>query len=161
MFLSKGAEENRTLAKHDGIDTLDFSGLNNALFHRRYNYICWLINQQSISLFSHIPGSRLLNNMINFLSTADAFGCKIVSNSDTTYTCTPDNSSPLYEVHVLAVYDIVNRRPPKAGDANVNIISDRKSNRSVVLVLVNYEPVNWILNISADITINEVILVSI
>ncbi|CAB4024302.1 myosin light chain kinase, smooth muscle-like [Paramuricea clavata] len=90
----------------------------------------------------------------------DAYGCKIFSNSDTTYTCTPENSSPLYEVHVLAVYEVINRRPPRAGNARVNIISRGKCNRPIVLVLASYEPVNWILNIPSDITISKVILVS-
>ncbi|CAB4002788.1 myosin light chain kinase, smooth muscle-like, partial [Paramuricea clavata] len=90
----------------------------------------------------------------------DAYGCKIVSNSDTTYTCTPDYSSPLYEVHVLSVYEVINRRPPRAGNARVNFISRGKSNRPIVLVLVSYEAVNWILNIPSNITISKVILVS-
>jgi hypothetical protein len=95
-----------------------------------------------------------------FLPLADAYGCKIVANSDTTFTCTPENSSSKYEVHVLAVYEVINRRPPTAGDSNVNIISGGKSNRPIILVLVSYEPVNWVLNIPPDIIIDKVILVS-
>ncbi|KAJ7361912.1 hypothetical protein OS493_014558 [Desmophyllum pertusum] len=105
----------------------------------------------------------------------DAYGCKIVMNSDaalakpqynqqyrTNYSCTPVSSSTQYEVHVLGVYEaeVIHRRPPVASDATVNIVSQRKSNRPIILVLGNYEPVNWILNIPAGITITKVILVA-
>ena len=72
----------------------------------------------------------------------------------------PDSSSRQYEVHVLSVYEVINRRPPKAGDAIVNIISRGKSDRPIILVLGSYEPVNWILNLPANVTISKVILVS-
>ena len=107
-----------------------------------------------------------------FLSSADAYGCKIEVNSATalakaahknrqrpTYSCTPDSSSTQYEVHVLSVYEVINRRPPTAGNANVNIVSRGKSNRPIVLVLGSYEPVNWIL-LPVGISISKVILVS-
>ncbi|CAH3130343.1 unnamed protein product [Porites lobata] len=104
----------------------------------------------------------------------DAYGCRIEVNSDTalakpnnqqqqgysTYSCTPSSSSTQYEVHVLAVYEVINRRPPTAGNANVNIASRGQSNRPIVLVLGSYEPVNWILNLPAGISISKVILVS-
>ena len=105
------------------------------------------------------PGCWLLN-IILFLILTDAYGCKIVSNSDTTYTCSPDNSSSQYKVHVLAVYEVTSRRPSTADKAKISIISGGKCNRPIVLVLVSYEPVNWILNIPSDITICKVILVS-
>ena len=109
-----------------------------------------------------------------FISSADAYGCKIEVNSatalakaahknrqrPTTYSCTPDSSSTQYEVHVLSVYEVINRRPPTAGNANVNIVSRGKSNRPIVLVLGSYEPVNWILHLPVGISINKVILVS-
>ena len=107
------------------------------------------------------------------ISLADAYGCKIAVNADTslakplynnqpqkTYSCAPGNSSNQYEVHVLSVYEVINRRPPTAGDATVNIISREKSDRQIILVLGSYEPVNWILNTGAGITISKVILVS-
>ena len=109
-----------------------------------------------------------------FISSADAYGCKIEVNSATalakpnnqqqqgysTYSCTPSSSSTQYEVHVLSVYEVINRRPPIAGNANVNIVSRGKSNRPIVLVLGSYEPVNWILNLPAGISISKTILVS-
>ena len=108
------------------------------------------------------------------ISLANAYGCKILANSDKAfakpqynkqparkiYSCTPGNSSSQYEVHVLSVYEVINRRPPSAGDATVNIVSRGRSERPVILVLGSYEPVNWILNLSANITISKVILVS-
>ncbi|XP_068699322.1 uncharacterized protein [Montipora foliosa] len=103
----------------------------------------------------------------------DAYGCRIEVNSNkslakpqynqqpqTIYSCTPASSSAQYEVHVLAVYEVIHRRPPTAGDATVNIVSRGKSNRSIILVLVSYEPVHWILNLPANITISKVILVA-
>lgn len=112
----------------------------------------------------------------NFLLTlADAYGCKIVVNADTAlakpqnnkqkpqtiYSCTPGSSSTQYEVHVLSVYEgSSHTRPPTAGDTPVNIVSRARSDRPIVLVLGSYEPVKWILNIPANITISKVILVS-
>ena len=109
-----------------------------------------------------------------FISSADAYGCKIEVNSATalakaeyknhrqrpTYSCTPASSSTQYEVHILTVYEVINRRPPTAGNAIVNIVSSGKSNRPIVLVLGSYEPVNWILKLPAGISISKVILVS-
>ena len=108
------------------------------------------------------------------LYLADGYGCKIVENNDaalakpqfnnqqprTIYSCTPASSSTQYEVHVFSVYE-GNRhtRPPSAGDTNVNILSGDQSGRPIVLVFASYEPVNWILNISANITISKIILV--
>ena len=109
------------------------------------------------------------------MSSADTKGCKISVDAATslgkpqynnqprqpTYSCTPDSSSSsLYEVHVLSVYEVINRRPPTAGDATVNIFSGRRPDRPLVLVLASYEPVNWILKVPSDVTISRVILVS-
>ena len=58
------------------------------------------------------------------------------------------------------MYEVINRRPPTAGNANVNIVSRGKSNRPIVLVLASYEPVNWILHLPVGISISKVILVS-
>ena len=109
-----------------------------------------------------------------FISSADAYGCKIEVNSatalakaahknrqrPTTYSCTPESSSTQYEVHVLSVYEVINRRPPTAGNANVNIVSRGKSKRPIVLVLASSEPVNWILHLPAGISISKIVLVS-
>ena len=110
-----------------------------------------------------------------FLSLADAFGCRIEVYSNTAlgkpqynnlpprqiYSCTPGSSSPQYEVHVLSVYQVINTRPPSAGDAAVNIVRVGQSGRPIVLVFASYQPVNWILNLPAGITISKVLLVSI
>ena len=64
-------------------------------------------------------------------------------------------------MHVLSVYQVINTRPPSAGDAAVNIVSGGQSGRPIVLVFASYEPVNWILHLPAGITISKVILVSI
>lgn len=78
----------------------------------------------------------------------------------TIYSCTPADSSPQYEVHVLSVYEVINRRPPSAGDVTVNVVNRGKSDRRIILVLGSYEPVNWILNLPPRIIISKVILVS-
>ena len=79
----------------------------------------------------------------------------------TTYSCTPDSSSTQYEVHILSVYEAeaIHRLPPVGENANVNIVSRGQSKRPIVLVLASYEPVNWILNLPAGISISKVILV--
>ena len=111
---------------------------------------------------------------LTFISSADTKGCKISVDAATslgkpqynnqprqpTYSCTPgSSSSSQYEVHVLSVYEVINRRPPTAGDATVNIFSGGRPDRPLVLVLVSYEPVNWILKLPSDVTISRVILV--
>ena len=113
--------------------------------------------------------------VLTFISPADTKGCKISVDAATslgkpqynnqpqqpTYSCTPGSSnSSQYEVHVLSVYEVINRRPPTAGDATVNIFSGGRSDRPLVLVLASYEPVNWILKLPSDVTISRVILVS-
>ena len=60
----------------------------------------------------------------------------------------------------MTVYEVINRRPPTAGNAIVNFVSSGKSSRPIVLVLGSYEPVNWILKLPAGISISKVILVS-
>ena len=109
--------------------------------------------------------------------SANAYGCRIQVNTETAlakpsynnrqpqtiYSCTPAVSSPQYEIHVLSVYEpeVINRRPPSAGDVTVNVVSrGRRSDRLIILVLGSYEPVNWILNLPAGVTISKVILVS-
>ena len=59
----------------------------------------------------------------------------------------------------VSVYEVISRRPPTAGDATVNIFSGGRPDRPLVLVLVSYEPVNWILKLPSDVTISRVILV--
>ena len=117
--------------------------------------------------------SLMLKSNFLYLS-ANAYGCRIEVNTgaalakprfnsqplQTIYSCTPANSSPQYEVHVLSVFEVINRRPPSAGDVTVNVVSRGKSDRLIILVLGSYEPVNWILSLSAGITISKVIAVS-
>ena len=113
--------------------------------------------------------------VLTFISSADTKECKVSVDAATslgkpqynnqprqpTYSCTPgSSSSSQYEVHVLSVYEVINRRPPTAGDATVNIFSGRRPDRPLVLVLASYEPVNWILKVPSDVTISRVILVS-
>lgn len=98
----------------------------------------------------------------------DAYGCKIEVNADTAlakprynsghaiYSCTPGNSSTQYEVHVLAMHET----PGRTGHATVNIISHGKSNRSIVLVLGSYQPVNWILSLPSNVSISKVVLIA-
>ena len=50
--------------------------------------------------------------------------------------------------------------PGRTGHATVNIISHGKSNRSIVLVLGSYQPVNWILSLPSNVSISKVVLVS-
>ena len=117
----------------------------------------------------------IINAKSNFLYlSANAYGCRIELNTgaalakprfnsqppQTIYSCTPANSSPQYEVHVLSVFEVINRRPPSAGDVTVNVVSRGRSDRLIILVLGSYEPVNWILSLSAGITISKVIVVS-
>ncbi len=128
------------------------------------------LNQaQPPSLTLHLQLIDPHSSTVNFLiSLADAYGCKIVLNADTAlgkpqnnnqqpqtiYSCTPGSSSTQYEIHVLSVYEgSSHTRPPTAGDTPVNIVGN--SNRPIILVLGSYEPVHWILNLQAGVTINH------
>lgn len=80
--------------------------------------------------------------------------------AQTVYSCTPRNSSPQYEVHVLSVYEVSNTRPPSPADATVNVVGRGSSDRPIIIVLGSYQPVHWTLNLPADLIISIVILVS-
>ena len=78
------------------------------------------------------------------------------------YSCTPGSSSKLYEVHVLSQASVpgIKHIPPVPKNVTVKIISLGKSIRPIVLVLgCNFDVVNWILDLPADITVSKVILV--
>ena len=137
----------------------------------KIEFLCFSMFCRDLSKISTCIAVLFFFNM----SPADTKGCKISVDAATslgkpqynnqprqpTYSCTPgSSSSSQYEVHVLSVYEVINRRPPTAGDATVNIFSGGRSDRPLVLVLASYEPVNWILKLSSDVTISRVILVS-
>lgn len=83
-------------------------------------------------------------------------------NTTRTYSCT-GNSACYYDVHVLSCYEA---RPDHGfgyhptGQSVVDISATGLSSRPIVLVLVSYEPVEWILNVPNQIAINTVIVVS-
>lgn len=82
------------------------------------------------------------------------------SQSLTTYSCL-GNLGRTSDVHMLSVYEgNVHDRPPRPGTMNVLIPPSSATTRPVVLVLANYEPVNWVLDIPPSLTIEKVILIS-
>ena len=139
-----------------------------------YFSVKYAIQSNDCDVFVNKQSIYHLVFVLTFISSADTKGCKISVDAATslgkpqynnqprqpTYSCTPgSSSSSQYEVHVLSVYEVINRRPPTAGDATVNIFSGGRPDRPLVLVLVSYEPVNWILKLPSDVTISRVILV--
>ena len=139
-----------------------------------YFSVKYAIQSNDCDVFVNKQSIYHLVFVLTFISSADTKGCKISVDAATslgkpqynnqprqpTYSCTPGSSSSnQYEVHVLSVYEVINRRPPTAGDATVNIFSGGRPDRPLVLVLVSYEPVNWILKLPSDVTISRVILV--
>ena len=139
-----------------------------------YFSVKYAIQSNDCDIFVNKQSIYHLVFVLTFISSADTKGCKISVDAATslgkpqynnqprqpTYSCTPgSSSSSQYEVHVLSVYEVINGRPPTAGDATVNIFSGGKPDRPLVLVLVSYEPVNWILKLPSDVTISRVILV--
>ena len=140
-----------------------------------YFSVKYAIQSNDCDIFVNKQSIYHLVFVLTFISSADTKGCKISVDAATslgkpqynnqprqpTYSCTPGSSSSnQYEVHVLSVYEVINGRPPTAGDATVNIFSGGRSDRPLVLVLASYEPVNWILKLPSDVTISRVILVS-
>ena len=139
-----------------------------------YFSVKYAIQSNDCDVFVNKQSIYHLVFVLTFISSADTKGCKISVDAATslgkpqynnqprqpTYSCTPSSSSSnQYEVHVLSVYEVINRRPPTAADATVNIFSGGRPDRPLVLVLVSYEPVNWILKLPSDVTISRVILV--
>ena len=139
-----------------------------------YFSVKYAIQSNDCDIFVNKQSIYHLVFVLTFISSADTKGCKISVDAATslgkpqynnqprqpTYSCTPgSSSSSQYEVHVLSVYEVINGRPPTAGDATVNIFSGGRPDRPLVLVLVSYEPVNWILKLPSDVTISRVILV--
>ena len=139
-----------------------------------YFSVKYAIQSNDCDIFVNKQSIYHLVFVLTFISSADTKGCKISVDAATslgkpqynnqprqpTYSCTPGSSSSnQYEVHVLSVYEVINGRPPTAGDATVNIFSGGRPDRPLVLVLVSYEPVNWILKLPSDVTISRVILV--
>ena len=139
-----------------------------------YFSVKYAIQSNDCDIFVNKQSIYHLVFVLTFISSADTKGCKISVDAATslgkpqynnqprqpTYSCTPGSSSSnQYEVHVLSVYEVINGRPPTAGDATVNIVSGGRPDRPLVLVLVSYEPVNWILKLPSDVTISRVILV--
>ena len=139
-----------------------------------YFSVKYAIQSNDCDIFVNKQSIYHLVFVLTFISSADTKGCKISVDAATslgkpqynnqprqpTYSCTPGSSSSnQYEVHVLSVYEVINGRPPTAGDATVNIFSGGRSDRPLVLVLASYEPVNWILKLPSDVTISRVILV--
>ena len=139
-----------------------------------YFSVKYAIQSNDCDIFVNKQSIYHLVFVLTFISSADKKGCKISVDAATslgkpqynnqprqpTYSCTPgSSSSSQYEVHVLSVYEVINGRPPTAGDATVNIFSGGRPDRPLVLVLVSNEPVNWILKLPSDVTISRVILV--
>lgn len=138
--------------------------------------ICkWCTTFPSFYIFIRVSLIYVLDASIALFSfLADAYECGIVENAvkplakprynrqptQTIYSCNPPFSSPDYEVHVLSVYEVINTRPPSAGNATVKIVIRARLNRPIILVLGSYEPVNWILSLPPRIIISKVILVS-
>lgn len=67
------------------------------------------------------------------------------------------------DVHVLGVNEVYGQRhtsPPTAAAMNVSISSSSSLTRPIILVLTNYEPVNWILDVQPHLNIRKVILIA-
>ena len=89
------------------------------------------------------------------------------SVSQTTYSCV--NSSGVncgnYDLHVLSTFkgngDIISWSDVlSTGDINVVISVSGTGNRSLILVLLNHYPLNWILDIPNGVVIEKILLVS-
>ena len=139
-------------------------------------------------LKSRVYGIIITNHFIHQVTlicfhAATYKGCHIQQNAtdavsrpmfgsvlQTTYSCvnTSADKNCNYDVHVLSAHqgngDSINWNTVLGtGDINVDISYNGKevSNKSLVLVLLSHYPMNWILNVPTNVTIDKVLLVSI
>ena len=81
------------------------------------------------------------------------------SGEEDVYSCVGGRGNSA-DVHVLGVYEgNVHTRPPTAGTMNVLVTSSPALTRPVILVVSSYEPVNWILDLPANLNVEKVIMV--
>ena len=76
----------------------------------------------------------------------------------TLYSCSPLDTNPDYNVHIIGNYRNINGH---TGNTFVSVQVDKKDPRPIILVFSSYEPVNWTLSIPDDIVIDKVVLVSL
>ena len=120
--------------------------------------------------------------MTDLFHTATYRGCHIRQNAadavsrptfgsilQTTYSCVNSSADQNcnYDVHVLSTHqgngdEISWNNVLSTGDINVDISvnGEEHSNKSLVLVLLNHYPMNWILDVPAGVIIDRVLLVS-
>lgn len=78
----------------------------------------------------------------------------------TVYSCVA-NDNCNYDVHVVGCYESYNHgysHRIRSTDVSVNV--QGQSSKPLILVLLSYEPINWILSIPTDVLIDTVIVVS-
>ena len=81
------------------------------------------------------------------------------------YSClVPDTLNPNYDVHILSVYEATSSRASgthPTGISNVSLSLPGEALKSIVLVLVSYEPVEWRLTVPSEVKIERVLLVGV
>ncbi len=82
-----------------------------------------------------------------------------VGTSQTTYSCVA-NDNPNYDVHVISNYGGNGYNDFQVSNTSVHLSVSGTSSKSLILVFISYEPVNWILDIPSGVTIDKAILVS-
>lgn len=100
-------------------------------------------------------------------NATDAAGRATYKNRpQTTYSCINDTDKNCdYAVHVLSTFrgngDTISwAEVLSTGDINVAISVNGTGNRSLVLVLLDHYPLNWILDIPSGVVIEKILLVS-
>lgn len=75
------------------------------------------------------------------------------------YSCTPIGSSVncRHEVHVISNHDA---GPSSVVSVSLTMDGTSSSSKPVVLVLMNFKPIHWVLEIPDDVPVRQVVLVS-
>ncbi|XP_070550008.1 uncharacterized protein [Ptychodera flava] len=74
------------------------------------------------------------------------------------YSCVDHGSNNDYEVHVIGVYEGREYRTPRNSTVYIQTIG--QTTKPIVLVLGTYNPINWVIQVPTDITIDRVISIA-
>ncbi|XP_070570423.1 uncharacterized protein [Ptychodera flava] len=99
-----------------------------------------------------VGGCEIKKNAANPAATA-----KLEGQDRELYSCI-DNDNDDYEVHAIGVYE--GRAHRTATRSTVRIQKVARPDRPIVLVLATYEPINWVVEMPNDVTIDRVLLIA-
>ncbi|XP_072013630.1 uncharacterized protein [Amphiura filiformis] len=107
-----------------------------------------------------VGSCTITSDTVNARATATYLG-----DDKPRYSCTPSDYNPRYNVHVISNFasndPASSRHGQTAGDATVSLRKEGgHDGRPIILLLVSHQPNRWTLDISKNVQLEKVILVS-